>query len=202
MIKSKDTYRSVKIISKGLFKDKGSKFLSFACPVSDENEVKNILKDIKKQYHDARHHCYAYNIGTGGDRYRMNDDGEPSGTAGKPIYGQIVSHGMSDVLIVVVRYFGGTLLGTSGLISAYKNAAINALQNAEIFEKQITCQLEMQFSYEQLSLVMRNIKAQNLEIVEQNFTNSCRLVIQVRESLFDTVKKMFNEIYGVEIITE
>lgn len=202
MSKPKDIYNSVKTVSEGQFKDKGSKFLAFIYPIADENDVKVILKDVKKQYHDARHHCYAYNIGMGNDRFRMNDDGEPSGTAGKPIYGQILSHDMSDILIVVVRYFGGILLGTSGLINAYKNAATDAIQNAEIIQKQVTCQLKLRFSYEQLNLVMRMVKEHKLQICKQDFTETCNLFLQVRKSKFESLKKIFDGFYGIDIIPE
>ena len=129
-----DSYRTIKTLSQGLYKDKGSKFMAFAYPVSEQESIKPIIDDIKKTYHDARHHCYAYMIGYQRQIWRANDDGEPSGTAGKPILGQINSAELTNILIVVIRYFGGILLGTSGLINAYKCAAADAISNAEIVE--------------------------------------------------------------------
>ena len=129
-----DTYKTIKSVSHGLFKDKGSKFISIAFPVRNEDEIKKFLDETRKEHHDARHHCYAYALGKDGSAWRSNDDGEPSGTGGKPILGQIRSFGVTNVLIIVPRYFGGTLLGTSGLINAYKTAAESALSNAEIID--------------------------------------------------------------------
>lgn len=195
----KDSYITIKGPSEGIFKDKGSKFLAYAYPVSDIEQVKPILKKLKKEFYDARHHCYAFKIGLGDENYRYSDDGEPSGTAGKPIYGQILSNSISDVLIVVVRYFGGTLLGTSGLINAYKNAAADCIQKAELVGKIIKQKIQLAFSYELLSLVMRVIKEGNYEILKQDFTTYCELTINVRLNEYDYVLKRFTGIYGVEI---
>jgi uncharacterized YigZ family protein len=159
--------------SEGVFKDKGSKFLSFAFPIRDENEVKNIVMRIKKQYFDARHHCYAYILGQNGEKFRTNDDGEPSGTAGKPIHGQLLSKNMTNVLIVVVRYFGGILLGTSGLINAYKNAASDVLNNTEIIEAVFFEEKEIRFKYEEANEVLNNLRKINAEILTQHFDNEC-----------------------------
>ncbi|MBN1116959.1 MAG: YigZ family protein [Bacteroidales bacterium] len=196
----KDTYYTIKSKSEGLFKDKGSKFLAFAFPVLSEEKVKDIVAAIKKQYHDARHHCYAYRIGLSEDCYRYNDDGEPSGTAGKPIYGQILSNDLSDVLIVVVRYFGGTLLGTSGLIQAYKAAAADAISNSEIIEKTISKPLGLKFAYDYMSTAMRLVKQENLEIEKQDFTETCRLFINIRSSKYMQVKQLFEKTYGIEVV--
>ena len=163
-------------------------------------ELVRIIKVLKKQFHDARHHCYAYRIGLNDEKFRMNDDGEPSGTAGKPIYGQILSHDLSDILIVVVRYFGGTLLGTSGLINAYKCASKNGIENGEIVVKQITREINLKFSYEQLSYLMRIVKEYNLELKKQDFTDQCFLKLMVRESKYEQILNLFKEMYGVEII--
>ena len=130
-----DTYKTIEKPSEGLFKDKGSKFISFAFPVDNEEEIKEIVQSIKKEHHSARHHCYAWRLGADQLLFRANDDGEPSSTAGKPILGQIQSFDLTNILIVVVRYFGGTLLGVSGLINAYRNAALDAINQAEIVEK-------------------------------------------------------------------
>jgi uncharacterized YigZ family protein len=202
MTEIKDTYNSIVKVSEGIFKDKGSKFLSFAFPVTDEDEVKPILTGLKKKYHDARHHCYAYKIGLGDDSYRMNDDGEPSGTAGKPIFGQIVSHGLSDILIVVVRYFGGILLGTRGLINAYKSAAIMAIDNADLTTKRIQKQLHLKFTYEQLSIAMRMAKEFNLDIVKQDFTGTCNLILHVPLGAYASITAKFEAVYGIEVVQE
>jgi uncharacterized YigZ family protein len=159
--------------SQGIFKDKGSKFLSFAFPVENENEVKNIVIHIKKKYFNARHHCYAYILGQNGEKFRVNDDGEPSGTAGKPIHGQLLSKNLTNVLIVVVRYFGGILLGTGGLINAYKNAASDALNNAEIIEAIFFEEKEIRFKYEATNEILNNLRKINAEILEQHFDNEC-----------------------------
>ena len=131
----KDNYLSIEKRSEGIYKDRGSKFLAFAFPVYQEDEIKDILAELRKEYHDARHHCYAYRLGASKEIYRVNDDGEPSSSAGKPIFGQIQSNDLSNILIVVVRYFGGTLLGVGGLINAYRSAAADALINASIIER-------------------------------------------------------------------
>lgn len=195
----KDSYKSIKSLSEGLFKDKGSKFFSFAYPIETEEQVKLIIKELKKKYHDARHHCFAYRIGPTENIFRVNDDGEPSGTAGKPIYGQILSNNLSDILIVVVRYFGGTLLGASGLINAYKLSALEAIKNAEIIEKVVKQQLEIQFSYEIMSMVMRIIKEENLEILNQELTNNCKIVLNIRENDVLRIKDKFLNVYGIAV---
>ena len=197
---SKDTYKSIQSPSEGLFKDKGSKFISFAYPITSEEQAKSIVKELKKKFHNARHHCYAYCIGVECHDYRLNDDGEPSGTAGKPIFGQIQSNGLSDILIVVVRYFGGILLGTSGLINAYKNSAASAIENARFVEKIVKQKLDLQFSYELLSQAMRIIKDENLEIHSQQLTDTCRISIDVRESEFERIKGIFMNLYGVDVL--
>lgn len=194
-----DSYKTIKTQSDGLFKDKGSKFIAHAFPVQSESEVKSVLNDLKKKYYDARHHCYAYKIGLEEDAYRMNDDGEPSGTAGKPIYGQILSCELSDVLIVVVRYFGGVLLGTSGLINAYKNAALDSIKNADITERVIKKNLNVVFQYEHMSVVMRIIKDEGLKVLEQDFRESCSLILNVRLNDYERISNRFKDVYGVEV---
>lgn len=194
----KDSYKTIREPSEGLFKDKGSKFIALGYSVNSEEEIKTKIKDIKKKYHDARHHCYAYKLGLSEDVYRMNDDGEPSGTAGKPIYGQIISHGLSDVLIIVVRYFGGTLLGTSGLINAYKAAAKDAIANSQLVEQTIKKQLEISFSYDLLNLAMRVIKDERVDIISQEFSESCQIIVNIRVGKFNEVKKKFESVYGID----
>ncbi len=196
---TEDSYNTIKEKSEGLFKDKGSKFIAHAFPVRSEEDVRNLLDEIKKKYHDARHHCYAYKIGLRDDNYRVNDDGEPSGTAGKPIYGQILSNELSDILIVVVRYFGGTLLGTSGLINAYRSAAAESINNAKIQQRVIKKFLILGFSYELMSIVMRIVKDENLEVLEQDFRESCQLILNVRLNDYERISNRYKDIYGVEI---
>lgn len=177
-----DTYKTIAAPSEGLYKEKGSKFLAFAYPVQTELKIKEHLEALRKQYYDARHHCYAYVLGPRQEVYRANDDGEPSATAGRPIHGQILSQGLTDVLVVVVRYFGGTKLGTSGLINAYKTATLDALQQAEVIEKIVMQRYRIRFPYEQMNQVMRIVKDLQLQVVEQQFDLQCVLVLAVRLS--------------------
>lgn len=174
-----DRYNSIAALSQGLYKDRGSKFLSFAYPVTTEEEVKEIVASLKKEYFDARHHCYAYRLGLNGAKWRMNDDGEPSSTAGKPIYGQILSNELSDILIVVIRYFGGILLGTSGLIAAYKSAAAEAIANAEIIEKRACERWCIDFDYLQMNDVMKILKELSLTPLQRDFNERCHIEVDV-----------------------
>lgn len=195
----KDTYNTIEKESRGYFKDKGSKFYAFAYPVRNEDNVKEILTSLKKEHHSARHHCYAWRIGTENISFRANDDGEPSSTAGKPILGQMQSFDVTNVLVVVVRYFGGTLLGVSGLIHAYRNAAADALNNAEIVEKIIEQNYVLDFTYNELNDVMQITKNENLTIVKTQFEEKCRLFFSVRISEAEKVNQIFSNFYGVEI---
>jgi len=196
----KDTYRTISGESEGIFKDKGSKFLSFAYPVEFVEDTKEIIAGLKKQYHDARHHCYAYRIGNENDSYRMNDDGEPSGTAGKPIYGQILSNELTNILIVVVRYFGGTLLGTSGLINAYRNAAADAIGNAEIVTKTIEETLTLNFDYADINKVMRIFREEKLEQLNPVYDERCEISFKVRTSNTQRIKKRFETIPSLTVV--
>ena len=175
-----DCYHSIDAPSRGLYKDKGSKFLSFAYPVTSETQIKDIISSVRKEYFDARHHCYAYRLGLNGDKWRANDDGEPSSTAGRPILGQIDSAGLSDVLIVVVRYFGGILLGTSGLTAAYKAAAADAIANAKVVEKTAMEMFEVRFDYLQMNDVMKVLKEMHITPLEQKFDETCTISAAVR----------------------
>ena len=177
-----DCYKSIAAPSKGIFKDKGSKFLAFAYPVESEEEAKAIISTLKREYFDARHHCYAWRLGLLGDRWRANDDGEPSSTAGKPILGQIISNGLSDILIVVVRYFGGTLLGTSGLINAYKSASADAIAAAKVAEKIATARYRISFDYAQMNAVMKCLKDFHLSPKNTTLDNQCSLEVDLRLS--------------------
>ncbi|MDR2937903.1 MAG: IMPACT family protein [Prevotellaceae bacterium] len=184
-----DSYRTIAAPAEGAYKDKGSKFTAYAFPVENELQVKNLVARLKKDFYDARHHCYAYRIGKNGAQFRANDDGEPSGTAGKPILGQLLSADVTNVLVVVVRYFGGTLLGTSGLIAAYKNATADALVNAQIVERTWNAEVTFDFAYEQMNAVMKVVKDERLQIISQNFGDTvCQITLSVRESKIPNLK--------------
>jgi uncharacterized YigZ family protein len=194
-----DIYYTIDKESKGYFKDKGSKFYSFAYPLLNEEDVKEIITGLRKEHHSARHYCFAWRLGTKEISYRANDDGEPSSTAGKPILGQLQSFNVTNILIVVVRYFGGTLLGTGGLINAYRSAAADSLKNAEIMQKIIETEIVLDFTYNELSDVMNVIKQENLSVIYTRFEESCSLIFSVRESEFERVKQIFSNIYGVKV---
>jgi len=170
-----NSFKTIKASSEGLYKEKGSKFIAFAIPTSSESQFKTEQARIKKEYHDARHHCYAFSIGPEGKLYRYSDDGEPNNSAGKPIYGQLLSFGVTNVTIIVIRYFGGTKLGVGGLITAYKEAAKDALNNAAIIEKEVTEPLTIHFKYESMNSIMGLVKTFDVEIVEQNFELDCTI---------------------------
>ncbi len=179
-----DTYLTIQQTSESLYKEKGSKFIGLAMPVVDEEDVKSQLETIKKQYHDARHHCYAYILGEDGGVYRANDDGEPNHSAGDPILGQIRSATLTHTLVVVIRYFGGTKLGVSGLINAYKTAAAEAIASNTIKEEIITETVNFSFDYLAMNDVMRLVKDYELEIVSQDFDNTCHMKVRVRRKHF------------------
>ncbi|HSJ69847.1 MAG TPA: YigZ family protein [Anditalea sp.] len=195
-----DTFLTLKEESEGLYKEKGSKFLAFAYPVNDEEEIKEKLEALRKKYYDARHHCYAYILGKEKENYRANDDGEPNHSAGDPILGQIRSNDLTNVLIVVIRYFGGTKLGVGGLITAYKTAAAEAIISNEIITEIVTKKIKFTFDYLDMNDVMRLIKEFELEIKGQNFDNSCSMTIKVREGNYDQVLYRLNEISSVNIL--
>ncbi|MBL3656497.1 IMPACT family protein [Fulvivirga sediminis] len=175
--------------SEGLYKEKGSKFLAYAYHVKNEEEVKECLGQLKKQYHDARHHCYAYMLGAERKDFRANDDGEPNHSAGDPILGQINSKNLTDVLVVVVRYFGGTKLGVSGLINAYKVSAEEALANANILKVEVTKPIKITYSYEETNEVMKLVSDLSLEIVNQEFTMNCTMEAEVKINLLNSLKE-------------
>lgn len=194
-----DTYKTIKNPTQGFFKDRGSKFISRAFPVTNEEEVKKILNDLRAEYHDARHHCYAYILGPDKSAYRINDDGEPSGTAGKPIHGQLLSHDLTNTFVVVIRYFGGTKLGIPGLINAYREATKDALNQAEIIENLVTESINITYEYPLMDVVMRFIKEKNLEIVDTKFELNCQIKLNVRISEAATVEESLRSIYGVKV---
>jgi len=194
-----DTYKTVSSPAEGIFRDRGSRFIGFIYPVNSQEEIAAKLNELRKEHHGARHHCYAWRLGADGAAFRANDDDEPSGTAGKPIYNQILSAGITNVLIIVVRYFGGTLLGVSGLINAYKQAAIEAISNSEILEKQITEVYSMQFEYAAMNDVMKILKDHELKQWNQNFGLDCSLEFSVRKSDADAVTELLRNVATVKI---
>lgn len=189
-----ENFKTIKALSEGIYKEKGSKFLSFALPVTTIDEIKILLDEYKKKYFDARHVCYAYVIGADKLVFRSSDDGEPSGTAGRPILGQIHSRDLTNVLVIVVRYFGGVLLGTGGLVTAYKEAAADALNEAEIFEKQVTLIYNIQFPYLQMNNIMKVIKDLDLKIHLQHFELECEIQLEVCMKDNDIFHKKMNDI--------
>jgi len=197
-----DSYNSIAQLSEGMYKEKGSKFLSFAIPVTSVEEAKDILKDYRKQYYDARHICYAYVIGYPNSVVRSSDDGEPSGTAGKPILAQIQAKQLSDVMVVVVRYFGGVLLGTGGLVVAYREATVDALNNTTVYTKIVEQALTIQCAYPQLNEVMKIIKDNNLTIISQTLEISCTLKVQIRLSNFETITERLKQVHGLQVIEQ
>lgn len=196
----KDTYRTLsKPSEEVLFKDKNSKFFGYAFPVTNEEEVKTHLEALKKQHHSARHWCYAYQIGTERISYRANDDGEPSNSAGQPIYGQIQSFDLTNVLVVVVRYFGGVKLGVGGLINAYRTGAQMALDNSKIIEKTINIDYLIRFDYKNMNKVMRIIKEKQLKIVNQVLELDCQIQISVRKKDSEAIFEIFNQLFEIDI---
>jgi len=191
-----DTYKTIESASEAiLFKEKNSKFYGYAIPISFEEEVKNHLEILRKQHYGAVHFCYAFQIGTDNIKFRANDDGEPNNTAGAPIYGQIQSFELTNILVVVVRFFGGIKLGVGGLIAAYRTSAQMALEASEIIEKTINTHFVLSFDYKNMNKVMRVIKEKNLEIISQKMNESCEIEIATRkkntEMIFDIFETMF-----------
>ena len=193
-----DAYKSIAAPSQGLFKDNGSRFIALAYPVETEEQVKAIVAGLRKEYHDARHHCYAYRLGYKADIFRASDDGEPSGSAGRPILGQIDSLGLSDVLVVVVRYFGGIKLGIPGLIRAYKTSTADALSQAQVIEKIAGQNYRLSFDYMAMNDVMKVLKEMDLPQKDQSFGESCSLTTRVRLSAVDTFLEKIKSIASLE----
>ena len=190
-----DTFLTIKSPAEGLFKDKGSKFLAFAYPVKTVDEVKDIVQQKRAEFYDARHVCYAYMLGAERKNFRAVDDGEPSSTAGKPILGQINSHQLTNILVIVVRYFGGILLGTSGLINAYKEASAAAITNAEIEEEIVKTAISVKFKYHKLNDIMRVVKEQDLDVSGQEFGfDENTITLLVRNSQLDAVNEKIKQI--------
>jgi uncharacterized YigZ family protein len=197
----KDTYKTIDIASsETLFKDRNSKFFGYAFPVFNEHDVKVSLEILKKKHHSARHFCYAWQFGADKIRFRANDDGEPNNSAGMPIYGQIQSFGVTNVLIVSVRYFGGTKLGVGGLINAYKTSAQITLEASVIIEKTIDIFLQLNFQYDLMNKVMRIVKEKNLNIVSQKLELDCEYVISIRKKEAQTIFEIFENLYKVDVL--
>jgi len=194
-----DSYKSISSESRGLFKDNGSRFIAHAYPVETEEEIKDIVAALKKEYYDARHHVYAYRLGYLGDRFRANDDGEPSGSSGRPVLGQIDSNGLSDILVVVVRYFGGIKLGIPGLIRAYRSATADAIANAQIVEKIASRRFRVHFGYMAMNSVMKVFKDMGLEQKNQMFDMECSLETNVRLSLVETFLERMADVEGCRV---
>ena len=196
----KDTFKTIASPSTEiLFKEKNSKFFGYAFPITSEEEIKSIVNNIRKQHFGAGHFCYAFQLGTDTVSFRANDDGEPSNSAGMPIYGQIQSFGLTNVLVVVVRFFGGVKLGVGGLISAYKTAAQMALEESVILEKTIDIHFEISFDYKNMNKVMRIIKEKNLEIISQQMKESCQIKIATRKKNAKIIFDIFCNLFEIEI---
>ena len=194
-----DNYKTITSKSEGFYKEKGSKFISFATPVTYEADVKEFLEKTKREFHDARHVCFAYILGFDKSAYRMNDDGEPSGTGGRPIYGQLQSFDLTNTLVAVVRYFGGTKLGVSGLMNAYKTAAKDALNNAEIVTLKITDVYEIIYAYSMMNDVMKIMKDENLEQTATSFGLECKIIFQVPHNFSIMIYEKFARLDNLKI---
>lgn len=194
-----DTYKTIRIPAEGIFKDRGSKFLAYAYPIEHENEVKPLVENLKKEHFKAVHHCYAYRLGLDRSNFRVNDDGEPSGTAGKPILNTLLSQDLTNILVIVVRYFGGTLLGVPGLINAYKSATIEVLGVADIFEKTVNDVYNMSFEFVQMNDVMKVVKEFSLKIRNQTFDNQCTMELEFRKTLTNQVIGKLEKIDGIVV---
>lgn len=194
---TEDTYKTITDKAEGIYTEKRSKFIAIALPVRSVEDVKACLEEYQKKYYDARHVCYAYMLGPERKEFRANDNGEPSGTAGKPILGQINSNGLTDILVIVVRYFGGIKLGTSGLIVAYKAAAAEAIGNAEVVERTVDATIGFRFEYPLMNEVMRIVKEEGPEIVSQGYDNDCLMTLRIRLSLMPKLKARLEKVEGL-----
>lgn len=197
-----DTFKTITGISKAIHTEKRSKFIAYAIPVLSVEEVKNEVDKLRKEFYDARHVCWAYMLGSDRAEFRANDDGEPSGTAGKPILGQINSNGLTNILIAVVRYFGGIKLGTSGLIVAYKEAAALAISEADIIEKTIDLQISFGFEYPFMNDVMKIVKDLEPTILDQTYDMNCLMTLEIRKARFDEMKNRLEKVESLHFIEE
>lgn len=194
-----DTFKTIRTPAEGIFKDRGSKFLAYAYPIVHENEVKPLVENLKKEHFKAVHHCYAYRLGLDRSNFRVNDDGEPSGTAGKPILNTLLSQEVTNILVVVVRYFGGTLLGVPGLINAYISATIEALAVADIIEKTVNDVYNVSFEFVQMNAVRKVVKEFSLKIRNQTYDNQCTMELEFRKTLTNQVIGKFEKIDGIVV---
>lgn len=194
----KDLYTTISAPSTGEFKDRGSKFLAYTYAVYSRDDIKDCLEEVRKLHPKARHHCFSWRLGTDGTQYRANDDGEPSGTAGRPMLGQIDSFGLTNVLVVVVRYFGGTKLGVPGLINAYKRATIDAFEQAETIEKTVDNVYELTFGYEIMSDVMNFVKKAKLKVIKQEFEATGLIEFALRQSETEGMLEQIKKIEGLK----
>lgn len=199
VIEATDTYLTIGAPAEGSYREKGSRFMAFAYPVEAERQVKEHVDALRTRYHDARHHCYAYIMGAQGERWRANDDGEPSGTAGRPIYGQLQSFGLTNVLVVVVRYFGGTKLGVPGLINAYRAATRDALDSAQVVSRTVDDRYVLSFGYAVTNEVMSLVKDMNLEVVSQQFDLQCALTLRARRGQREAIHARLSRIEGLHV---
>lgn len=195
-----DTYKTITALAEGIYTEKRSKFIAMALPVRTLDEIKEYLERYQKQYYDARHVCYAYMLGHERKDFRANDNGEPSGTAGKPILGQINSNELTDILVVVVRYFGGIKLGTSGLIQAYKAAAAEAIGAAEVIEKTVDDEVEVAFEYPFMNDVMRIVKEEEPQIVSQSYDMDCIMRLRIRRSMMPRLHQRLSKVETLRFI--
>ncbi|MBQ7342771.1 MAG: YigZ family protein [Alistipes sp.] len=194
-----DSYLTIAAPAEAIYKEKSSKFLAYAYPVRTEDEIRELLDALRKRYYDATHHCYAWRLGPQGEQFRSNDDGEPSGTAGKPILGQLLSNSLTNCLIVVVRYFGGTKLGVSGLISAYKESAAEVIGEAKIIEQTVDTYFKVEFPYLVMNDIMRIIKEEQPNILSQEFDNLCTMQLSIRESRAEGLLGKLRKVEGASI---
>lgn len=193
------TYQTIEKASEGIYKEKGSKFLSFAIPISTESEAREIIKEYKKMYFDARHVCYAYMLSAERNQFKSSDDGEPNGTAGRPILGQINSKNLTNIIVIVVRYFGGILLGTGGLVTAYKEATIDVLNNAKLITKTVEKTIHLTFEYLKLNDVMKIVKDFNVLILHQNFDNKCQIELSISLSEINIFLSKLDKLQDINI---
>jgi len=194
-----DTYKMLSLPSQGEFKDRGSKFYAYAFPIKDEEDIKNQLQELRKKHYDARHHAYAYILGVDKAAWRINDDGEPSGSSGKPIHGQLLSYDLTNTLIVVIRYFGGTKLGIPGLINAYRSAAQNAIDEGQIIIKKIEDVYELKFGYPDINTVMKILKDEGINPLTTDFQIDCKLQFKIRKKDSSRIYDQFKAIHTLKI---
>jgi uncharacterized YigZ family protein len=194
-----DTYRTIEKPAEGIYRDRGSKFLAFAYPITADAEIKNILANLKSEHPKANHHCWAMRLGIDRSVFRVNDDGEPSGTAGRPILNTLLSRDLTNIVVVVVRYFGGTLLGVPGLINAYKSATIDALDKTAVIEKTVNDVYLVEFDYQQMNDVMKIIKDDNLYVMDQSHETACSIRLAIRKTQVNLTLTKLNMLNGVKI---